>query len=95
MPRRAYALRVDANQQEIVSALEAIGVSVHVIGQPVDLMVGYRGRTGALEIKDGRKPPSAWVLTPQQKDFFRNFRGFKRVVFSVDDALQAIKEMIA
>lgn len=95
MPPRAYARRVDENQPEIVAALQAIGVSVWVIGEPVDLMVGYRGKTGALEIKDGRKPPSERKLTQQQRDFFLLDRGFHRVVSDVEEALHAIQEMVS
>lgn len=91
MPK--HAKRVDANQQEIVQALRAIGVSVWVIGEPVDLMIGYRGRSGALEVKDGSRPPSERKLTAQQVDFFRDDRGFHRVVETTDEAIQAAVDM--
>ena len=48
-----YALRVDANQSQVISALEGAGAKVLVIGQPVDLLVGIGGRFGFFEIKDG------------------------------------------
>lgn len=37
-----HAARVDANQAAIVAALEAAGATVEVIGQPLDLLVGFR-----------------------------------------------------
>lgn len=95
MPPRTYARKVDENQPQIVAALRAIGVSVWIIGEPVDLMIGYRGRTGAIEIKDGSKPPSERKLTPQQKDFFLMDRGFHRVVCDVEEALHAAQELVA
>jgi len=61
-----YAARVDANQEQIVSALRAAGAYVWIIGIPVDLLVGYRGHTFLVEIKSTNKGR----LTPLQADFF-------------------------
>lgn len=66
-----YAARVDANQQQVVSALRAAGAYVYIIGLPVDLLVGYNNRTYLVEIKDG---PSK-RLTRLQQDFFGNWCG--------------------
>ena len=66
-----YAARVDANQQQIVSALRAAGAYVWIIGLPVDLLVGYNNHTFLVEIKDGPKKP----LTRLQQDFFGNWTG--------------------
>lgn len=95
MPLPTFARKVDRNQPEIVRALRAIGVIVWVISEPVDLMISYRGRTGAIEVKDGALPPSERKLTPQQEDFFATDRGFHRVVTCVDEALLAVREMVA
>ena len=59
------------NQGEIVKALKKIGASVWVIGLPVDLLVGFRGHTYLMEVKDGPKRR----LTPLQADFFENWSG--------------------
>ncbi len=49
-----YAKQVDDNQKQIVRELRQIpGVSVYVIGQPVDLLVGYRAKNYLIEIKRG------------------------------------------
>ena len=89
--RQRHAARVDENQEAIVKALRKVGASVEVIGQPVDLLVGFRGGTFVLEVKDGRKAPSARVLTPTQERFFRTWRGGPAVkVESVGEALAAI-----
>jgi hypothetical protein len=66
-----YAKRVDANQEQIVSALRAAGAYVWIIGLPVDLLVGYRGYTFLVEIKSTVKGR----LTPLQTDFFENWGG--------------------
>ena len=65
------AARVDANQDQIVSALRAAGAYVWVIGLPVDLLVGYKGHTFLVEVKNGPKRR----LTALQADFFENWSG--------------------
>jgi hypothetical protein len=66
-----YAARVDQNQDQIVSALRAAGAYVWVIGLPVDLLVGYKGHTFLVEVKNGPKRR----LTPLQVDFFESWPG--------------------
>ena len=65
------AARVDANQEQIVSALRAAGAYVWIIGLPVDLLVGYKNHTFLVEIKDGPKRR----LTNLQEEFFKNWTG--------------------
>ena len=66
-----HAARVDANQEQIVSALRAAGAYVWIIGLPVDLLVGYKGHTFLVEIKTDAKQR----LTALQQDFFKNWGG--------------------
>jgi len=66
-----YAARVDATQDQIVSALRAAGAYVWIIGLPVDLLVGYKGHTFLVECKSGSKKR----LTKLQADFFENWSG--------------------
>jgi hypothetical protein len=66
-----YAKRVDANQDQIVSALRAAGAYVWIIGLPVDLLVGYKGHTFLVEVKDGSRKR----LTALQEDFFQSWTG--------------------
>jgi hypothetical protein len=73
MARRAA--RVDANQTQVISALEKAGASVIVIGRPVDLLVGLRGVTLLVEVKNpdsryGKKGPN-----DNQRDFMKDWRG--------------------
>jgi hypothetical protein len=65
------AARVDANQEQIVSALRAAGAYVWIIGLPVDLLVGYMNHTFLVEIKTDSKKR----LTKLQTDFFENWIG--------------------
>jgi hypothetical protein len=66
-----YAARVDANQDQIVSALRAAGAYVWIIGLPVDLLVGYKGHSFLMEIKTTSKKK----LTKLQDDFFKDWTG--------------------
>jgi hypothetical protein len=66
-----YAARVDANQEQIVSALRAAGAYVWIIGLPVDLLVGYKNHTFLVECKDGSKKR----LTKLQAEFFEKWCG--------------------
>ena len=89
-----FAAKVDANQPGIVAGLRAAGCTVapaHAVGRGFpDLVVGYRGCTYLLEVKDGDKPPSARKLTPAQVDWHAAWRGHVAVVCTLDEALDAI-----
>lgn len=88
--------RVDENQPTIVKALRRAGCSVQILsavgeGCP-DLLVTrpyYPHHTMLMEIKDGKKPPSARELTPAQIKFHREWKGVIHVVTSEDEALEA------
>ena len=66
-----HAKRVDANQDAIVATLRAAGAYVWIIGLPVDLLVGYKGHSFLMEIKDGPKKR----LTKLQEAFFEGWTG--------------------
>ncbi len=83
------AKRTDANQKEIVSAFRDLGLSVLIMsdlgkGAP-DIAVGFKGNTYLFEIKDGRKPPSARKLTPDELKFMQEWKGHYQVIASLDD----------
>ena len=81
------AARVDANQDQIVSALRAAGAYVWIIGLPVDLLVGFKGHTFLVEIKTDSKKR----LTALQGDFFNNWSGSTLArIDSPDAALRMI-----
>jgi len=84
------AARVDDNQSEIVAAFRRLGWSVLIISQLkncCDLFVSKYGRTIAIEVKDGAKPPSAQKLTAGEAAFFESWRGVSAIVKTVDDVL--------
>jgi len=91
-----YANRVDENQGDIVKALRKAGATVRIItmgdGVP-DLLVGYQGYTLLLEVKDGKKPPSARSLTEAEQKFFNEWTGgMLAIVNSVEEALEILKK---
>lgn len=86
------AAKIDANQPEIVQALRDAGASVWIIGLPVDLLVGYKGRNFLMEVKDGSKPKSQKKLTSLQENFFSDWTGQVVKVETVDQALQCISQ---
>lgn len=93
------AARTDDNQAEIVRALRDVGCSVqplHAVGAGVpDLLVGRHGTTYLLEVKDGRKPPSARRLTRDEAAWHRNWRGHVEVVTTPEEALRAVGVEVA
>lgn len=82
-PRTVH--RSDANQSLVVDALRKVGVSVEVIGRPVDLLV-YSKRNGMLlmEVKN----PNGGKLTKDQVEFIARWPGPIHVVETVEQALQ-------
>lgn len=89
-----YALRTDANQTAVISALEAAGATVDVIGKPVDLLVGIRGQFMLMEIKNRSRYPSDGKKTPAQVKFFERWAGFPiSLVDGPEAALRAIGVM--
>lgn len=88
------AARVDANQSEIVEALRGIGASVLLVFQLkncFDLLVGYRGRTYIMEVKDPNQPPSKRQLTEGEAKFRDAWRGSPyHVVLTADEAIAIV-----
>lgn len=86
------AAKIDANQLDIVEALRRCGATVqplHTVGQGVpDLLVGFRGQTLLLEVKDGAKPPSERKLTPDQVRWHEAWDGHP--VYVVRDVTEAV-----
>lgn len=79
----------DANQAEIVKALESVGASVLDLadvgrGCP-DLLVGYAGREWLIEVKT----PTG-KLTPDEVAFARDWHGAVHVAHSPEEALAVI-----
>lgn len=90
------AAKIDSNQNEIVRLLRRIpGISVHITSQMgkgyPDLNVGYKGKTYLIELKDGKKVPSARRLTPDEIEFKDGWKGHYAVAESLDDVLAIIQ----
>lgn len=89
------AAKRDDGESEIVGALREAGAVVRIITQGdgiPDLLVGYRGFTILMEVKDGDKPPSKRKLTPAEEKFFMEWEGGMLVVVnSVEEALEVLK----
>jgi len=82
--------RTDANQVEIIRLLRQIpGVTVAVIGRPVDFIVGYKGRNFLIECKNkaGRNK-----LTDAQRKFIPTWTGQVRVAHTFEEILKLITE---
>jgi len=85
-----YAKRVDANQSDVIKALQEIGAKVTDLsrngGGVPDLLVFYRGLTMLLEIKvPGGK------LNPLQVKWHAEHEGYMvYVVRSVEEAIAAV-----
>ena len=76
-----------------MEALRKIGASVWVIGYPLDLLVGYQGKTTLLEVKTltGKKSPKANKYTEVQKYFFATWQGGRvETVTDIEGAIAAV-----
>lgn len=86
LPRRAA--KRDKNEAAIVAALEEIGATVQPLsgkGIP-DLLVGFRGQTFLLEVKDKGKH-----LTDDQVQWHTGWNGLSvAVVYTSEDAYRAL-----
>ena len=91
MSLRRHNARRDANEPEIVEALQAAGASVYRLDQPTDAVIGYRGKTLLIEIKMPGKD-----LNENQKRFFAQWKGqTPPILRSVDDALKLLEAINA
>ncbi len=80
------AARVDASQAEVVAAFRAAGAYVWVSGLPLDLIVGFQGKTALVEVKTmtGVKKRKQSRFTALQTAFMREWTG--GTVATVTDA---------
>lgn len=87
MKRRSHARRVDANQAEIIKALEKVGCHVSRIEKPVDLLVSYRGTWFVIEVKN---PDGFDTITDDQAQFIAESKAPVYVVRSVEGAVSVV-----
>jgi len=84
------AAKVDDNQADTVKLFRKLGWSVLIISQLkncCDIIVSKGGRTIAVEIKDGTKPPSARKLSEGEVKFRDNWAGEYALVICAEDVL--------
>ncbi len=78
--------KVDNNQTQVVKVLRDLGATVqhlHEVGKGCpDIIVGFKGKNLLLEIKGSDKK----VLTPDQVNWHKLWRGQVHVVTSVEEA---------
>lgn len=88
------AARTDDNHSEVLNALRDAGALVedtHAIPAFWDAIIGHPGtrRIGCVEIKDGKKPPSARRMTPDQIKLWDKWQGFPMaLVTDIEGALR-------
>jgi len=83
--RGQYRNKRDGNEKAIVAAFLAHGCSVERMDVPADLLVGYRGQTHLVEVKQEGKR-----LNAKQREFEAAWRGDFEVVRSVDDVADLV-----
>ena len=92
------AAKIDSNQPEIVAYLRKLGWSVFstaAIGKGFpDIIAGRPGCCALIEIKDGKKPPSARKLTKDEQIFAEEWTGPLIVALSPEDAARKLNELI-
>ena len=81
----------DANHKDVMNALEELPfvtvIDLKAVGEGCpDLLVGISQRNYLVEVKDGKKPPSARKFTPAQVEFQRTWKGAWHVVLSAKEA---------
>lgn len=86
------AAKRDISEPEIVSALVGCGFSVYRLHQPVDLLVGHRGKNYLVECKTGTKGYGK-TLNENQREFDDGWRGSK--VVKLSSAQEAIDWAVA
>lgn len=83
------AAKVDSNQDGIVKALKRCGISVEVIGKPVDLIV-HNPRNDITALMEVKNPDGRDQLTKDQIEFIARWPGPLYVVRSIEEALTAV-----
>lgn len=95
MARRAA--KTDDNQKEIVDFFKSTGCSVLITSAAhdgmTDLIVGKKGVTVLVEVKDGNKSPSQRQLTDKQEKIHNTFDGAITVIEDLEQAAALLTEL--
>lgn len=96
MPRRSH--RLDGNHHEVRQALERVGYLFLDCSQTnlgFDALVVKAGRLVPVEIKDGRRAPSAQRLTPHEVEVHARLKAHGvtvEILTGVDQSLDVLLE---
>lgn len=86
---RSYARRTDANHAEFLKTLAKFQVpyrDLSAVGKGCpDILALIKGTWCLIEVKDGKKPPSARELTPDQEDFHKYVQAKGGKIFVLKD----------
>ncbi len=97
MPRGYAPSRVDENQKSIVELWRKMGASVLLLhqvgGECPDALLGYNFHNVLVEIKDGRKAPSARKLTASQQALMKKWKGQICIIKNEEEAINLIYTM--
>ena len=88
--RKRYGRKTDHNQKEVVELLKGVGAVPIQIEEPVDLLIGFRGKWYLAEVKN---KSTYGTLTPQQEKFLELCEHKRlpfRVIYSGQEALEFI-----
>lgn len=87
------AARIDNNQTAIIDALKKVGVSVVILGKPLDLLICCRGEMALMEIKN---PERSEEWTKDQVEFIARWPGKIHIARSPEEAVRlALGEKVA
>ncbi len=90
MALNRYGNKRDANEASIFKIIRGYGMSVYPLDVPADALVGHRGHTYLVEVKDG---PKAKLTGPQIK-FLDSWLGDHVILRSDDEAIEWCKKTI-
>ncbi|WP_372857659.1 hypothetical protein [Pseudoalteromonas sp.] len=85
------AAKVDDNQKEVVALFRKLGWTVLIISQLkncCDIIISKNGRTVAIEIKDGSKPPSQRKLSDGEIKFRDSWQGEYALIETQSDVIE-------
>jgi len=89
-----YAARIDGNQQEIVNHFRLCGASVYILKLPVDILLGFNGKTVLVEIKDPQSAYGRRGANPNQLSFMQSWKGGTvALIDSIESADNLLKMM--
>ena len=85
------AAKVDDNQKQVVALFRKLGWYVLIISQLkncCDIIVSKNNITIAIEIKDGKKPPSSRKLSEGELKFESEWLGLYELVICDEDVIK-------